>query len=339
MLRPAVIKNWKGLLKGLIWIGLGLLLADLVYSFGVELITVPSASMEKSIPTGRYVWVKKMIPGVRLFPNNVNLYSRMPGWRKIKRNDVVVFNFPDADTILVNRSDESYHYLKRQYPDFKRLLKSGAWGSVKHLKVHKRPRMIKRVVGLPGDTLQISAGAIFINGNSINEGESIIRLFKWTADPETLEKLIETSDLNPFKKDDFFFLELSDDQYRTEKKLEEYCKRELLEMNLPDPNIYPFISSTGWNADYMGPVYLPKKGEKLSLTTQNIHLYSRMISVFEENQLEIKNNQILINNIPVVDYTFKLNYYWVMGDNRPHSFDSRYWGPVPENHILGVVAE
>ena len=148
---------------------------------------------------------------------------------------------------------------------------------------------------------------------------------------------MENSEINPFKRDEGLFLELSQSQIVTRDDLKNNIRLESLELNFPDPNIYPYVTSTGWNADYMGPVYLPKKGETVSLTPENLPLYKRMIAVFEENNLSVKDDQILINGQPATSYTFQLNYYWVMGDNRPHSFDSRYWGPVPENHILGVV--
>jgi signal peptidase I len=330
--------KWNRLLMGSLWIGLGILLANLIYSLGIELITVPSASMEKSIPAGKYVWINKLIPGSRMFPNSANSFFRLPGLRKIKRNDVVVFNFPDADTILANQRNESYHYLKRQYPDFDRLLKSGKWGEVEHLKVKQRPRMIKRVVAIPQDTIQISNGDIFVNGSLHKEGKAVIRLYRWIGNDSNLGKTLAKMDKKPFQKDNALFFELTDEQLKQVNELANNFQRELLEMNFPDLNVFPFIPATGWNADFMGPIYLPKKGDNIKLNNQNIYLYRRMISVFEGNNLEIgSNNQIKINGQIATQYTFKLNYYWVMGDNRPHSFDSRYWGPVPDNHIVGVV--
>lgn len=325
------------MLKALIWIGLGVLLADFIYRFGFELITVPSASMEHSIPVGKYVWVNKSIPGPRVFPNYPAWHFRLPGWRKIRHNDVIVFNFPEADTILIERPGESFYYLKRQYPDFEKLLRSGSWGTPQFLEVKDRPRMIKRVVALPGDTLQIAAGELYINGQLCHKQDCIIRLYRWTGHPDLLDRLMKNDHIEPFKRDDDMYLELSDSQINAHKDLINNITLESLELNFPDPNIFPFLPSVSWNADYMGPVYLPKKGDALALTPEDLPLYKRMITVFEGNKLTTLDDQILINGQPAASYTFKLNYYWVMGDNRPHSFDSRYWGPVPENHILGVV--
>ncbi len=328
---------WWKIFRVILWFAIGLLLADLIYRFGVELITVPSASMEKSIPVGEYVWINKLIPGPRINPNKPNIYFRLPGLRKIKRNDVIVFNFPDADTVVIDRKDESYHFLKRQYPDFDRLLGSGKWGEISNLEVKKRPRIIKRVIALPGDSITLFEGDILINGNRIPEEKSVIRLYKWTSDNETLEKYTEQLELTPFKKNNSFYLELTSHQIESQLKLGDYCKRELFELNFPDPNIFPFKTSTGWNADFMGPFYLPKKGDEVRLNHDNIALYFRLISTFEGNKITLKNGKIEINGKITGTYKFKLNYYWVMGDNRPHSFDSRYWGPVPENHIIGIV--
>lgn len=329
----------KRTLRTLIWIGLGILLADLTYRFGFELITVPSASMERSIPAGHYVWVNKTIPGPRIFPNHPDWHFRLPGWRKIRHNDVIVFNFPEADTILADRPGESYYFLKRQYPDFDKLIRSGSWGTPHYLEVKDRPRMIKRVVALPGDTLRIAAGEIYINGRRSPNQDFIIRLYRWTGQPTLLDKIRTDNPINPFTRDGALFLELSATQIEADENLKNNIRLESLELNFPDPNIYPFIPPSGWNADYMGPVYLPKKGDSLTLTLENLPLYKRMITVFEGNQVTTTDGRIQINGRPVSSYTFRLNYYWVMGDNRPHSFDSRYWGPVPENHILGVVKQ
>lgn len=332
-------KKWKKMLKGLIWIGLGLLLADSVYRFGYELITVSSVSMENSIAAGKYVWVNKLIPGPRVLTNNPNWYFRLPGLRKINRNDVIVFNFPDADTILANRPGESYHFLKRQFPDFERLMSSGAWGKTRYLKVTERPRMIKRVLALPGDTLRIASGDIFVNNQSFDEDKDVIRLYRWTGSPEILDRVLHKYEINPFKREGETLLQLTDEQIHSDQDLRLFCKRDLYELNFPDPNIFPFLTSTGWNSDFMGPFYLPRKGDNLPVNSQNIHFYARMISIFEGNHLKVTDLAIYINGQLATSYTFKLNYYWVLGDNRPHSFDSRYWGPVPENHIVGVVNE
>ena len=273
----------------LLWVGLGLLLSDLIYRHGIELLKVPTSSMEPTIHTGEFVLVNKFIPGPRYLVNDPDRYNRLFQTHPLQYNDIIVFNFPEADTIVPHKPGESYYLLRRQHPGLDTLLTSEHWGELQALEVNQRPRMIKRIAALPGDTLQIIRGQLHLNGH--------LQISPKQAN-DTLQPLAP---------------------------------------GIPDPYVFPSSNNHRWNADNLGPFYLPRKGDAIALTPDTYPLYSRIIRVFEGVNLEQRGSFFYLNNRPIKRYTFKMNYYWVHGDNRPRSFDSRYWGPVPENHIVGVV--
>ena len=314
----------------LFWIVAGLLVSFFITGYLFEPLTIPTTSMNDAVETGEHVMVNKLIPGARFFPNNPNLYFRIR-FKKLDYNDIVVFNFPESDTVITNRIDESYYYHKRQNPVSPEIEPS----NLDYLKVSERPWIIKRVVALPGDTLLISEGNIFINNLETETLPSVVELYKWTGETGEAKKLKNIN--NIIHHDDNIFVELSKSQLDENTGLSEYLKKELLGKNIPDSNIFPFNAAWGWNAGYMGAVYLPRKGDTIELTPDNLILYKRMIETFENNTVELRGNTIFINSKQTATYCFKMNYFWVMGDNRSHSFDSRYWGAVPENHIVGKV--
>lgn len=321
-----------------LWLLLGMLISDLVYRYGFELLKVPTSSMEKTIRPGQYVLVNKLIPGPRFFANNPDKYKRPYQYKDLDYGDIIVFNFPDADTIIANKPGESYYLLRRQHPDLDSLLIPDGWGELQTTEVKNRPRMVKRITGMPGDTIQIVRGILMVNHQPSPEKHACFS-YEWTGKDKDLPKVLErlNHEIEPILEGSKTILRLTSSDLDKLGDLSTHFKREILSPGIPDDYVFPFIRSWLWNADNLGPVYLPRKGETIELTPQNLGLYKRLIQVFEQTPLEVKGDYIFSNQIPISNYTFKLNYYWVHGDNRPRSFDSRYWGPVPENHIVGVV--
>ena len=326
-------------IKVLLWIGLGLLISDSIYRYGVELLAVPTSSMQNTIKAGDYVWVNKLRPGPRFYPNKANRYFRLKWGQQLAINDIIVFNFPDADTAFSEKPGESYYLLKRQslLPDS---VNKQEWGQIKILNVNKRPRMIKRIVGLPGDTVIIKEGDLWVNHQKFEEPVSTIKSYEWTGDSIALLKIAKQLGRDiPVHQIDVFnkTIRLSIEEARQVQNTYGPLKESTIKPGIYDPNVFPFSAQRRWNANNMGPIVIPRKGMTMRLTPDNFALYKRIINVFEEENICCIGNYLFKDNIPISKYTFKMNYYWVHGDNQPRSFDSRYWGPVPENHIVGVV--
>jgi signal peptidase I len=338
--------------------------AAFIRMFLIEAYTIPTSSMEGSLLVGDFLFVSKAHYGIRtpktvmmlpLLHNRVpviggesylskpNLpFYRLPALTAIKRYDPVVFNYPEGDSV--------YFFPDRTYSihDFRRgavtpqrfmEIKSGQAELVVR-PIDKKDHYIKRCIGLPGDSLLIRDRQVFINGQRAKNAEHMQFLYAVTSssgsiNTEKLEELgVNLTESDPSRG--IFFLDST--QVEKIKALGADVKVEVLSPPNSGPNhLFPHDAANfpGWTVDNFGPIYIPKKGAAVQISPQNIALYERVIGVYEGNKLEKKDGKIFINGQEATNYTFKMDYYWMMGDNRHNSEDSRVWGFVPHDHIVG----
>lgn len=380
-----VVKNYK---KGAIreWIDaavFAIVAATLIRTFVFEAYTIPTPSMEKTLLVNDFLFVSKFAYGPRL-PNtplalpfmhhtiigtNTKSYVEwihIPYKRwfpsPIKREDVVVFNFPVNDTLINDYQHGSqvtyYQEIQgRMMADHiseeearKRVLDQYS-DLIITRPVDKRENFIKRCVAIAGDTLQIKNRIVYINGTpqSLPKHHEFNYLVTTSGslDPEKLNEAgIQDNPGNPNLNQvnmigtNSYSIGLSDGE-KLELKMFPNVKN-IEPVPLADydksPFLFPYETGNGWTVDDYGPMWVPQKGAVIQLTPENVRRYKRCIATYEENKFEEKNGQYFLNGQPATTYTFKMNYYWMMGDNRHNSLDSRYWGFVPEDHVVGKAS-
>ena len=363
--------SWKGLknktLRTLMsWVDAiiyALVLVYFLFLFVGQNYQIPSSSLEKSLLTGDFLWVNKVTYGPRVpqtplhFPLAQNTlpffncksyiehpqleYKRLKGLRNVERMDIVVFNFPAGDTVALKCTNPDYYTLCQERGRDVVHNNKEVFGDIIYRPVDRRDNYVKRCLGLPGETLQIKDGIVYINGKAIPQPKNVQYLYYVETDgtpitDELYDELGISMDDRHGSGNQYMLLLTGE----MKKTLESKPWVTFIQRIQPDVSetmfTYPVGTDYGWTHANYGPIWIPKKGAKVDLTLANLPLYERCIRNYEGNTLEVKGNQILINGQPATSYTFKMDYYWMQGDNSDNSLDSRYWGFVPEDHIVGT---
>lgn len=377
------IKNWADPII------FAVVAASIIRGFFFEAFTIPTSSLEKSLMVGDFLFVNKVCYGAKVPQTPISFpfahhtlpftestpsylewiklpYMRLPGYSKPEKGEIVVFNYPDGDTVTTGTQQfTSYYQMVRQYgyanmsnPNFMVQLGDMRVRNGKKIgrPVDKREHYVKRCVATAGDKLEIKDGEIYINDVKQTMPEHAQHFYEVKTSGHPFDGN------SPNGMDDEFLD--ANDIYVTEAGLIAQAKdTSVYILNMPvdvankikqmpgvvsitkriekkgeyQPSIFPHKSTYPWNNDNFGPFTLPKAGMTVTIDTANLCLYEKMLSTYDDgiHHITIQGAQVLYDGQPITSYTFKQDYYWMMGDNRHNSADSRSWGVVPFDHIVG----
>ncbi len=342
--------------------------ASFIRMFLIEAYVIPTSSMEGSLKVGDFLFVSKAHYGIRtpktvvMFPllhnrlpffdcesylSKPNLpFYRLPAISDVKRYDPVVFNYPEGDSVYVfpERTWSVNDYRRGAGGDPQQTqrfmqIKTGAAELVVR-PVDKRDHYIKRCIGLPGDSLKVVDRQVYINGTAAQNPTHMQFLYTVISPSGQLnkEKLDEmgVNTAESFLDQGIYWLD--NEQVEKIKAMDPTVKIDFYPFEKLGKHTYfphDAVNYGAWTNDNYGSIYIPKKGATVALNDKSIAFYRRVISNYEGNKLEEKGGKYILNGAEATSYTFKMNYYWMMGDNRHNSEDSRVWGFVPEDHIVG----